>query len=398
MFGDQRSRLALLRTLGAVALAALAGAVVLAASQAGAVSRVGPPDPSLPPDCQRAVAFDPAQFRRPTRISNRFLPLVPGTQLVLEGRANRGGGPLPHRVTFTVTDLVKVINGVSTRVMWDVDENEGEVVEAELAFFAQDNHRNVWNFGEYPEEYEDGFFIGAPNTWIAGVADAEAGIHMLAWPEVGNTYLQGLAPQVEFLDCARVHADGQSTCVPAGCFNNVLVTHERSPLDPAGGVQTKAHAPGVGIVEVGALDDPEGETLVLAEVVQLDEAGLAQARDEALKLDQRAYRASAEVYGETPPLSPLPPPQSPTDPPPGAVAAPVAGAPGAAAAPAPAPAAPAAPTTTGKAKSKSRKRVRRCTKKRGRHVVRRGPRRRATDGPKARVRQKQIKRCKRRPR
>jgi hypothetical protein len=286
---------------------------VVGASAGQAVARPGPPDPALPPDCQRAVAFDRNNFDS-TRIDNEFLPLTPGTQLVLEGRANRGGGALPHTVTFTVTNLIKVIDGVRTRVMWDVDENEGEVVEAELAFFAQDDDGNVWNLGEYPEEYEDGFFLGAPNTWIAGVADAEAGIHMLDRPDVGDAYLQGFAPEIDFLDCATVFDEGLTTCVPIRCFDDVLVSHERSPLEPDGGIQTKAHAPGVGIVEVGALDDPEGETLALIERARLDLESMDAVDQEALKLDQRAYRVS-EVYRQTEPVEPLPEaPQAPVPP------------------------------------------------------------------------------------
>jgi hypothetical protein len=225
---------------------------------------------------------------------------------VLEGRANRGGGALPHTVTFTVTDLIKVIDGVPSRVMWDVDENQGEVVEAELAFFAQDNDGNVWNLGEYPEEYEDGAFFGAPNTWIAGLDDAEAGIHMLDKFDLGDSYLQGFAPQVEFLDCALVFDEELTSCPPFACFSDVMVTHERSPLDPAGGIQTKAHAPGVGIVEVGALDDPEGETLVLVDRVHLNQESMDAVREEALKLDRRGYRVS-EVYCQTEPIAPNPP-------------------------------------------------------------------------------------------
>src|SRR5438046_8503202 len=69
-------------------------------------------------NCKPATAFDRRDFSYPTRIDNKWLPLVPGTQYVLEGRANRGGGPLPHQVIFTVTDLTKVINGVQSRVIW----------------------------------------------------------------------------------------------------------------------------------------------------------------------------------------------------------------------------------------------------------------------------------------
>ena len=55
----------------------------------------------------------------------------------------------------------------------------------------------------------------------------------------------------------------EQVCVPVACFAPVLLTHETSPLDPEGGIQTKYHASGVGIIQVGAVDDPEGETLVL---------------------------------------------------------------------------------------------------------------------------------------
>jgi hypothetical protein len=309
------------------------------------------------PPCPRLVDYDPAAFTQSTTIDNEFLPLVPGTQMVLEGRASRTGEPLPHRVTFTATDLVKVIDGVRTRVMWDVDEQDGELAEAELAFFAQDDGGNVWNLGEYPEEYEDGFFIGAPSTWIHGVGDAEGGIHMLDVPSLEDYYLQGSVPSIQFLDCAEVFAEHQQVCVPTptDCYEDVLVTHETSPLDPQGGIQTKAHAPGVGIVEVGAIDDPEGETLVLVERNVLDDAGLDAAREAALTLDVRAYRTASAVYGGTPPLGqPRQPPVVPLPP----VPLPPAPSPAAGVLPAATP--PASTTKRKKARSKRRK----CKRKR----------------------------------
>jgi hypothetical protein len=93
---------------------------------------------------------------------------------------------------------------------------------------------------------------------------------------------------------------------PGGCFENGVLTHERSPLDPDGGIQTKYHAPEVGIAKVGALNDPEGETLVLVERVQLDPVSMAAVREEALKLDRRGYRVS-QVYCQTEPIEPNPP-------------------------------------------------------------------------------------------
>jgi hypothetical protein len=252
--------------------------------------------------CDPVTRLAPGNFPKWPKITNKFLPLAPGTEFTLAGRANRGGGPLPHTVVLTVTDLTKVIDGIRTVVLWDVDSNEGQVQEAELAFHAQDEFGRVWGLGEYPEEYENGKFTGAPNTWISGQADARGGIMMLAHPRTGTPrYLQGSAPDIDFLDCAQVFQTGQHVCVEGTCYDNVLVTDENSPLDPDSGHQRKFFAPGVGNIKVTAVNDPEGETLVLTKVRKLCPNDLAKARKAALKLEKRAYKVS-EVYRTTPPM------------------------------------------------------------------------------------------------
>jgi hypothetical protein len=274
-------------------------AVVLVPAAASAVApRPAPPHGT----CASAENFRAHSFGRSTRIDNRFLPLKPGTQLVLEGVSNTTGARLPHTVTFTVTDLVKRVDGVWNLVMWDVDISDGVLREAELAFFAQDKADNVWSMGEYPEEYEDGRFVGAPSTWISG-QHATPGIHMLANPLArlgGPRYLQGYVPDIDFLDCAQVFAANQTVRVPAATYTNVLVTDETSPLDDPDAHQRKYHAPGVGIVQVGAVDDPEGETLVLTKINHLGAQALARARAEALKLERRAYQISPEYRTTAP--------------------------------------------------------------------------------------------------
>jgi hypothetical protein len=286
------ARLAVVLPIAVAALAPL----LLGAGAAGAATVVPAGT------CQPIVPFRAENFERSTRIDNKFLPLVPGTELTLEGRANRGGGILPHTVVFTVTDLVKKIDGVHSLVVWDVDKNEGEIQEAELSFWAQDKKGNVWNTGEYPEEFENGAFTGAPNTWFSGLRGALAGIHMLAEPRLGTPrYLQGFSPTIEFLDCAQVFARNQTTCVPLKCYNNVLVTDETSPLEDPNAHQRKFHAPGVGIIKVTAVNDPEGETLVLIRLKHLDAPALAHARQEALKLERHAYQTNA-LYKQTPPM------------------------------------------------------------------------------------------------
>jgi hypothetical protein len=293
------SLLSLIATLGIVW--GSIGTAKVSANQ-GATSAAANASLASPSKGCNSIQFDPNNFSNPTKIDNKWLPLTPGTKFVLQGRSNRGNGMLPHRVVFIVTDLTKVIDGVRTVVLYDRDFNEDQLSEAELTFFAQDNDGNIWNLGEYPEEYKNKQFHGAPSTWIAGIEQAEAGVQMLGRPKIGTpSYRQGLAPSVGFLDCAKVFQRGEKSCVPAGCYNNVLVTDEWSPLDPSSGHQRKFNAPGVGVVQVAAVNDPEGETLVLTMNSPLSPDRIAIIRQKALRLDQHGYIVSPDVYGQTPP-------------------------------------------------------------------------------------------------
>jgi len=256
------------------------------------------------PTCNPVTPFSAFNFSSPTKIDNRWSPLVPGTQFTLNGVADRGGGLLPHEVITTVTDLTKVVNGVRAVVILEKDVNEGELQEAELNFQAQDSAGNMWNLGEYPEEYENGKFHAAPDVWIAGLAEAAPGNSMIGNPQLGTPeYLQGWAPEIEFLDCAKVSEMQQRTCVPAGCYENVMITDERSPLEPESGYQRKYYAPEVGNVQVTAVNDPEGETLVLSKVSQLSPEDMAKARQQALELEKRAYKVSP-LYRKSQPVDP----------------------------------------------------------------------------------------------
>jgi hypothetical protein len=250
-----------------------------------------------------ALPLEQKDFPDRPRIDNRFLPYVPGTQFFLEGSVILADGkPHPHRIETTVTDLTKVIDGVRTIVLFDVDVQDGKVIESELFFVAQDGDGAVWTLGEYPEEYDNGKLSGAPRTWISGVAAARAGIAMLAKPRVGTpTYLQGFAPKVQFKDCATVFKTGQRTCVPLKCYNDVLVTDEFAPLDPAGGHQRKFFAPGVGTIRVAAAGGVDPEALQLTRAEKLCPAEFAKVRKQALRQDSRGYTVAKDVYGKTPP-------------------------------------------------------------------------------------------------
>ena len=250
---------------------------------------------------QQYENFDPVNFDESSiNITNQWMPLKPLTRYVYEGTTVEEGETFAHRVIITVTDFTKRINGVNCVVTWDLDYSNGELVEAELAFFAQDKYGNVWRMGEYPEEYEDGKFVKAP-CWIAGMDGAFSGISMKAKPELGMpSYSQGWAPSVEFADRGQVDQVGVKNCVPLDCYENVLVIAETSVLEPDA-TQLKFFAPGVGNIRVGWRGEGEvtQEVLELVEIQQLALGALDEARLGVQQLEKHAYEVSIDIYGLT---------------------------------------------------------------------------------------------------
>lgn len=268
------------------------GRRVLAIASAALLALAASPSPAA-----RAAK---ASFSHPTRINNRWLPLRHGTKLVYTGSEYLGNRRVNHRVVFVVTDLVKVIDGVRTVVVWDRDFNSGKLLEGELAFDAQDDSGTVWLFGEYPEEYSHGKPTGAPDAWISGTAHARRGIAMQAKPRAGTpSYSQGLAPEIGFADRAKVYLTGQRNCVPAGCYANILVNEEWSPSEPRQR-QFKYYAPGIGNTRVGFSGGGQREDLVLRTLAHLSRRDMARLDAAALVADRRGPRLS-KVYARTSP-------------------------------------------------------------------------------------------------
>jgi len=245
--------------------------------------------------------FNPDNFERSTVIDNEWLPLKPATQWVFKGYTTEDEEEIPHRLEFTVTDLTKEIQGVRTVVAWIEDYSDGELIEKEIAFYAQDNDGNVWYLGEHPEEYDEGRFVKAP-TWVAGFQEARAGIKMWAEPKVGMPpYFQGWGPAVDWTDYAQVDKLVRDACVPAGCYEDILVIAESS-LDETDVFQIKHYARGVGEIRTGWRGEPETpEGLQLVELTQLEREAMAAVRAEALALEAHAYEISKDVYGQTAP-------------------------------------------------------------------------------------------------
>jgi hypothetical protein len=290
---------AALRAAAAVASTAVL-LLVASACGAGDQSASGRPPRSA---VISAADFEPARFDRSTVVDNPWFPLQPGRMLVFEGSTVEDGARVSHRVVFTVTDLVKPVAGVRSVVVWEQDWSGGALVEAELAFFAQDDGGNVWHLGQYPANYEAGKFVAAP-AWIHGIEGARAGIAMRAHPRLGDPdYAEGFAPPpINWADRAQPYKVDQRTCVPTGCYEGVLVIREFERSKP-GASQLKYYARGVGNVRVGWLGarDEDHEVLVLTRIRHLNAKVLARVRRQALLLERHAYETSKTVYGRTAP-------------------------------------------------------------------------------------------------
>ena len=282
----------------ATAVVALLASVLLTSGLAAAQG-------NAPRSEDKLETLDLRKFNNPTVISNKWLPMKVGTRWIYEGTTVEDDGKVvPHRLEIAVTDLVKSIAGVCNVVSYDLDYSDGELAEAELALFAQDDDGNVWHFGQYPEEYEDEKFSRAP-AWIHGFEQASAGIIMKAEPRLGTpSYSQGWGPAVDWTDRGIAHQMGLEISGPAGDFKDVLVIREtaRSEVDAQ---QLKYYARGVGNIRVGWAGHGEKtkETLELTKVEQLSPKDMAEIRAKALELEASGYQRSKTVYALTKPAT-----------------------------------------------------------------------------------------------
>lgn len=187
-----------------------------------------------------APDVDPENFV--DEIDNPYLPLTPGAEWTYEGVTEDGE---TERVEVVVTDERREIMGISATVVRDTATVDGELAERTFDWFAQDREGNVWYMGEDSVEYVDGEEDPA-GSWEAGVDGALPGIVMPADPTVGDAYRQEYyAGEAE--DMGEVVRLGDEVSVPAGDFDDLLVTNDWTPLEPEI-VEEKYYAAGVGLV------------------------------------------------------------------------------------------------------------------------------------------------------
>jgi hypothetical protein len=170
---------------------------------------------------------------------SKYFILLAGFQTIFESQN--------EKLIITVLDETKVINGITTRVVEEREEKNGELIEISRNFFAIDQETgDVFYFGEEVDDYKNGQIVNHSGAWIAYENGNKPGLIMPGTPEVGMKYYQELAPG-KAMDRAEVISISETFKTPAGEFENCLVTEESSAIESAR--ERKTYAPGIGLIQ-----------------------------------------------------------------------------------------------------------------------------------------------------
>ena len=209
--------------------------------------------------------LDPADFVDLADIGvsetpNPYFPLVVGNIWVYQGVTEEG----TETITVTVTNEIKEIeypedsgNIFICRVVRDVVELDGEVIEDTDDWYAVATNGDIWYFGEISQVFEDGELVELEGSWKAGKEGAHPGILIQNDPQPENIYRQEYW-LAEAEDVAEVINRGEETVIvqdpPVTYDDDVLKTKDFTPIEPDV-FEYKYYAPGVGLLKEEAFED-----------------------------------------------------------------------------------------------------------------------------------------------
>ncbi len=171
--------------------------------------------------------------------TNPYFILEPGYRRIYKHEA--------VTLTVTVLDETKAVDGVTTRVVEEREEEDGQPLEISRNYLAIDKSTNdVYYFGEEVDMYKDGKIVGHEGGWLSGVKGAHFGLAMPGTIKVGDKFYEEVAPDVA-MDRAEIAKVDEKLITPAGTYEKCLCIEETSPLEK--GVCRKYYAPGIGMVK-----------------------------------------------------------------------------------------------------------------------------------------------------
>lgn len=278
-----------------LALAVIALAASCGGGAGGDASKTAGPNQG----CGTSFPFAPANFVDPTLDTNPFHPLRPGLQWVRGGTTEVGQRVVPHEVISTMTDVIRVIDGVPTIAMLDESTDSGEVSQVGMDYMALDTDGNVWILGGYTEDYEGGEYTNTDSAWLGSGGGSKVGV--LAPAEVTlqtPSWCISSAPD-ETASVGAPVAVGARTCVAFACYKHVRIVQEGNVGAPDN--ENKYYAPGVGVINNIPLDASlHQDRFTLLNFLELSPAGLAEASQTVLDLEAHARETSSDVYGSAP--------------------------------------------------------------------------------------------------
>jgi hypothetical protein len=242
-----RTRWALALGAATALIAMAAGGVALGGAAEGSAA-TGPIRSGAGPGWPRTL--QPSDFV--ARVDNPFFPLKPGSRWHYRGVDTDG------RFTdnMHVLHRTKTILGVRTTVVHDVVRRHGKPREVTNDWYAQDQHGNVWYFGENTKELDrHGNITSREGSFKAGRDGARPGVLFAGHPKVGTTarqeFYKGHAE-----DHFKVLDRNARVSVPFVSSKHAVKTKEWTPLEP-GIREHKYYVRGVGDVKEVTVKGPK---------------------------------------------------------------------------------------------------------------------------------------------
>ena len=202
------------------------------------------------------------------RNAGRYFPLVVGNRWVYEGDTDEGTEVITVKVLNETKEIEYPEDSGNTficRVVRDVVELEGEVIEDTDDWYAQATNGDIWYFGEISQIFEDGELVELEGSWKAGKEGAHPGILIQNDLQPENIYRQEYW-LAEAEDVAEViNRDDETVTVGGVTYDDdVLKTKDFTPIEPDV-FEYKYYAPGVGLLREEAFEDD----MATGEIVEL---------------------------------------------------------------------------------------------------------------------------------
>lgn len=192
------------------------------------------PNPTQPPG-NNLTSCDRNNGPFSLTINNPYMPFTVGTVRTLANDI--------ESVRITVLNQTKVVDGVTTRVVEEYEQANGQLVEISKNYFAQAPDGAVCYFGEDVDIYQNGQVVSHDGTWLAG-GQNKAGIIMPANPTQGMTFQIESAPGIA-QETGTVAAVGTTVVTPSGTFTDTVYIQENNGTE----ISHKYYARGIGMVD-----------------------------------------------------------------------------------------------------------------------------------------------------